>query len=94
MNQETKRIETLEEKSLRYKNSFNPSNGTEAEDFKNGANWQKEQDKVIIQDLFEIVGDYDRDMNGKAMEGRLNPNGIEYHKRIKKIIQTTENYLK
>ena len=26
-------------------------NGTEAEDFKNGANWQKEQDDVILGEL-------------------------------------------
>lgn len=43
--------ETLEEAAKNYENSFSETNGTEAEDFINGALWQQKQ-------MFDIMQQY------------------------------------
>lgn len=47
--------EKINKAAEEYENSFNPSNGTEAEDFKQGANWAiKECEDIAIEFALEL----------------------------------------
>ena len=49
--------ETLEEAAKNYENSFSETNGTEAEDFINGAKWQQEQ-MYTQEEVIEIISNF------------------------------------